>query len=68
MEHLTSLSKRGVGALSSVAAFNHKRAPMSCLPNALKVVGQTMMYTGANSRFKVKGLMAHNTLSGAMSL
>ena len=30
-EHLTKLQKRGVGALSSVSAFNHKRALMSCL-------------------------------------
>ena len=30
-EHLTSFSKRGVGALPSVSAFNHERAPMSCL-------------------------------------
>ena len=29
MEHLTSLPKKGVGALSSVSTFNHKRAPMS---------------------------------------
>ena len=41
VEHLTSLSKRGVGALSSVAAFNHERAPMSCLPDALKVSNWT---------------------------
>ena len=26
--HLTSLPKRGVGALLSVSAYNHKRAPM----------------------------------------
>ena len=30
-EHLTSPSKRGVGTLSNVSAFNHERAPMSCL-------------------------------------
>ena len=30
-EHLTSLPKRGVGALSTVSAFNHERAPTSCL-------------------------------------
>ena len=63
LEHLTSLSKRGVGALSSVAAFNHERAPMSSLPDALKVSNWTKMYIGANSGFKVKSLMAHNTLS-----
>ena len=28
-EHLTSLPKRGVGALSIVSAFNHERVPMS---------------------------------------
>ena len=31
MEHLTSLPKRGVGALSTVFVFNHERAPTSCL-------------------------------------
>ena len=30
-EHLTSLPKRGVGALSTVSAFNHERVPTSCL-------------------------------------
>ena len=30
-EHLTSLPKRGVGDLSTVSTFNHKRAPTSCL-------------------------------------
>ena len=30
-EHLTSPSKRGVGVLLNVSAFNHERAPMSCL-------------------------------------
>ena len=31
VEHLTCLPKRGVGALLSVSAFNHERAPMSYL-------------------------------------
>ena len=30
-EHLTSLPKMGVGTLLTVSAFNHKRAPTSCL-------------------------------------
>ena len=30
-EYLTSLPKRGVGVLSTLSAFNHERAPMSCL-------------------------------------
>ena len=30
-EHLTSLPNRGVGALSTVSAFNHERALTSCL-------------------------------------
>ena len=37
-EHLTSSSVRGVGALLNLSAFNHERAPMSCLQwlNVLK--------------------------------
>ena len=31
VEHLTSLPKRGVGALLTVSAFNHERVPTSCL-------------------------------------
>ena len=30
-EHLASLPRRGVGALSTVSAFNHERVPTSCL-------------------------------------
>ena len=30
-EHLTSLQKRIVDALSNVSAFNHERVPISCL-------------------------------------
>ena len=30
-EHLTSLPRKGVGALSSVSTFNHEGVPMSCL-------------------------------------
>ena len=30
-EHLTSLPKRGAGALLTVSTFNHKRVPTSCL-------------------------------------
>ena len=30
-EHFTSLPKREVGALSTVSAFNHRKAPTSCL-------------------------------------
>ena len=31
VENCTSLPKRGVGALSSASAFNHKRVSTSCL-------------------------------------
>ena len=31
VELLTRPSKKGVGALSSVSAYNHERVPMSCL-------------------------------------
>ena len=43
-EHRTYLPKRGVGALLSVSAFNHKRAPMSCLQlfNALKATNNNV--------------------------
>ena len=48
-EHLTSPSKRGVGALSNVSAFNHKRVPMSCLQQ-LDAVEANNIIMGALSR------------------
>ena len=50
-EHLTSLPESAVGTLSSVSAFNHERAPMSCLQrlNALEANNR------ATSSFKVNG-------------
>ena len=47
-EHLSSPSKRGVGALLSVSASNHERASMSCLQR------QTITYNEATRSFKVK--------------
>ena len=34
-EHLTSMSKRGVGTLSSLLKFNHERAPMYAYSDSL---------------------------------
>ena len=56
-EHLTSLPKRGVGALSSVSTFKHKRVPMSCLqhPRPTKqIIGRTLAYHGITSFFEVE--------------
>ena len=58
-EHLTSLSKRGVGTLSSVSAFNHKRVPMSCFQRLDTFEYKQWTYNGATSSFEVKSLMAH---------
>ena len=63
-EHFTSLPKRGVGALSTVSAFNHKRVPTSCLQwfEALEAkIGHKIMYNGITSGFKVESLW-HITL------
>ena len=41
-------AREGVGTLSSVSTFNHKRAPMPCLYSNLmpskQIIGQTMTY------------------------
>ena len=49
--------KEGVGALSNVSTFNHKRMPMSCLQR-LKAINWTL---------QSQVLMVHNSLNGAMS-
>ena len=56
-EHLTSSSKRGMGALLSVAACDHERVPTSCLQlldAQNQLLGQTITYTGTTSNFEVK--------------
>ena len=68
-EHLTSLPKRGVGALSTVPAFNHERAPTSCLQQleALKANDWTQNNVQRNhQRLRSQVLTAHNTLNGTM--
>ena len=70
-DHLTSLPKRGVGALSGVSAFNHERAPMSCLQrlDALEANNWTNSNVQRNhQRLRSRVLTAHNTLKGTTSL
>ena len=50
-EHLTSLPKRGVGALSTVSTFNHERAPMSCLQRLEDLEANKITYNGITSGF-----------------
>ena len=52
-EHLTSPSKRGVGALLSVSAFNHKRASIYAYSDSIPLM-QTITYSGTNGGFEVK--------------
>ena len=52
-EHLTSLSKRGMGTLLSVSAFNHKRASMSCLQQ-LDILKATNNNSAVNWHAKAK--------------
>ena len=54
MEHLTSLPRRGVGVVLSVSAFNHERAPMSCLQqfDALEVNNYNVQWN--NQRLEVE--------------
>ena len=49
-EHLTSLPKRGVGALLTVSTFNHERVPTSCLQwlEALKANNWTQINVQRN--------------------
>ena len=52
-EHLTSLPKRGAGALLSVSAFNHKRVSMSCLQQ-LDILKATNNNSAVNRHTKAK--------------
>ena len=54
VEHLTSLPKMGVGALSSVSAFNHERVPMSCLQRLNVFNYTTITYNEITSGFEVE--------------
>ena len=53
-EHLTSLPKRGVGALSTVSAFNHERVPTSCLQLLKALEANKITYNGITSSFEVE--------------
>ena len=60
-DHLTNLPNKGVGALLSVSAFNHKRAPM------LKhIIGQIIKYSGIITDFEVES-SRRTKLNGTMS-
>ena len=68
-EHLTNLPKRGVGALSTVSAFNHERPPTSCLQRleALEANNWTQNNVQRNhQQFWSRVLTAHNTLNCTM--
>ena len=68
-EHLTSLPKRGVGALLTVSAFNHKRVPTSCLQRlkALETNKSTQNNVQWNhQQLQNRVLTAHNTVNGIM--
>ena len=68
-EHRTSLPKRGVGALSTVSAFNHKRTPTSCLQRleALEANKWTQNNVQRNhQQLRNRVLTAHNTVNGTM--
>ena len=68
-EHLTSLPKRGVGTLSTVSAFNHERAPMSCLQRleALEANNWAQNIVQQNRQWlRSRVLTAHNTLHCTM--
>ena len=70
VEHLTSLQKRRVGALSTVSAFNHERAPTSSLQQleALEANNWTQNKVQQNHQQVRSGVLtAHNTLNGMMS-
>ena len=56
-EHLTSLPKRGVGALSSVSHLTTKECPCHVYSNLMplkQTIGQTVMYNGTISSFEVE--------------
>ena len=65
-EYLTSLPKRGVGALSTVSAFNHERAPTSCLQR-LEVLDCTQNNVQRNHQWlRGQFLTARKSLNGTM--
>ena len=56
-EHLTSLPKRGVGALSTVSAFNYERAATSCYNDSKpskQIIGHKITYNKITSGFEVE--------------
>ena len=56
-EHLTSQPKKGVGALSTVSAFNHERASTSCLQRlepSKQIIAHKITYNGITSGFEVE--------------
>ena len=68
-EHLTSLPKRWVIALSTVSAFNQERAPTSCLQwlEPLEANNWTQNNVQRNHQcLRSWVLTAHNTLNGTM--
>ena len=71
-EHLISLPKRGVGALSSVSTFNHKRASMSCLIQGSmplkRIIGSSMMSHEHGVARSITMLATHSHLSYAKQL
>ena len=59
----TGLPKKGVGALLSGSAFNHERAPMSCLQQ-LDALVENKWYNRTTSGFEVESYQ-HATLGMA---
>ena len=59
--------KQGVGALSSVPAFNHERVPMSCLQGVDVLWANNWAVTELPAASKLS-LTACNTLNGTMSM
>ena len=67
-EHLTSLPKRGVGALLSVSAFTTKECPCHAYMPLKQIIGPTITYVQQNhQRLWSRVLMAHITLNDTMS-
>ena len=68
-QHLTSLPKSGVGALSTGSAFNHERVPTSCLQRleALEANNWTQNNVQRNHQWlRSRVLTAHNNRNGMM--
>ena len=71
VEHLISLPKRGVGALSTVSALtDHERAPMSCLQQLKALEANNCTQNNVqwpnHQRLWSRILTVHNTLNGTM--